>query len=167
MQEFICYTDGSFNTPGETHGGIVFWDRDTYKSRIHVYSKNNNFTSMRNVGGEIIAAYCAIVSTVNKVKELNKESMDTYKLTLIYDYRGVGDWITGAWKTNKTATRWYKEAVTKLLAEVPNLSLNLVWVKGHGYSAGNNEADRVAEYTMSYAKRNDISICLVDELINC
>ena len=166
MTNVICYTDGSFNTPGETHGGVVFWNGNTFSSRIHVYSKNEKFVSMRNVGGEIIAAYCAILSTASKIKELNKESMDTYKLTLIYDYRGVGDWLTGAWRTNKKATAWYKHAVDKLLSEVPNLKLELVWIKGHGYSAGNNEADRVAEYSMAYSKKNNIPICLVDELLD-
>lgn len=165
MKEFVCYTDGSFNNSNETHGGIVFWDNGTYASRIHVYSNQAVWYDMRNVGGELIAAYSAILSTVTKVKKLNEESMENYRLTLVYDYRGVGNWITGAWKAKKPATIWYRDNVKKLLEEVPNLSLNLVWIKGHGDCRGNNEADRVAEYTMGYALRNNIPICQIDEIM--
>ena len=167
MVNYLVYTDGSYHVEGETHGGIVFWDENagTYLSRTHVYTKLNKLTSMWNVGGEIIAAYCAIMMTVNKVKELNNETMDNYKLRLVYDYEGIGKWLTEMWKAKKPATQWFVKEVHKLLKEVPNLQLELIWVKGHGACAGNNEADRVSEYTMNYAKNNNIMICLIDEFI--
>lgn len=167
MKRYTVYTDGSFGDNGETHGGIVYWgDNDAPASCIHVYSKNSKFVSMRNVGGEIIAAWTAIFSIVDKVKRLNEECMDTYELQLVYDYEGVGKWLTGVWKTNKVATQWFVKSIKDLMSTVPNLKIKFIWVRGHSSTLGNNYADKVAAYNMAYCRNNNIPICNLDEIVN-
>ena len=167
MKRFVIYTDGSFGDTGEVHGGVVFWaDNKEDIKCIHVCSTNEHFVSMRNIGGEVLAAYSAIMSIVQRIKKSNEDLLETYELDLVFDYKGIGQWATGGWKTNKTATRWFAKNVNKLLKEVPNLKVNYIWVKGHGMSEGNNLADRVSEYTMQYCRRNNIPICSLDEYID-
>lgn len=165
MKSFTVYTDGSFGDNGETHGGIAFSNHDGTYNRVHVYTKHPAFVSMRNVGGEVLAAWSAIMSFIERIKKANNEEMETYELIIVYDYKGIGEWLTGGWKTNKTATQWFVQSVRKMLQEVPNVKLRYVWVKGHSSTAGNNEADRVSEYSMNYARSNNIPICNMDEVL--
>lgn len=162
---FKCYTDGSFGDSGETHGGLVFYKDNEVSSSLHVFSRLPDMTSMRNVGGEIIAAWCAITSVVETVKRENEKGMEYHTLDLVYDYKGVGCWATGEWKTNKKATQWFVKSVREMLATVPNLKVNFIWVKGHGANEGNNLADKIADYNMTYCKQKGIAVCCVDELI--
>jgi ribonuclease HI len=166
MKSFIVYTDGSFGDTREVHGGIVYWGADGPTSMIHVKSSLPQFVSMRNVGGEVIAAWSAIMSIANMVKDLNEKEMETYTLNIVYDYEGVGKWLTGAWRTNKPATQWFVKSVRDILSQVPNLSIKYIWVKGHDNTRGNEYADRVASYTMDYCELHEIPICNLDEVIN-
>lgn len=164
---FKCFTDGSFGNKGETHGGLVFYKDGVPMSALHVYTMLPEFADMRNVGGEIIAAWSAINSVVQLLKSRNVEEcgLEAHILYLVYDYEGVGKWLTGQWKTNKIATKWFVQNVKELLSSVPTLTVNYIWVKGHSVTEGNNRADKVANYNMEYCKINDISCVCVDSLI--
>lgn len=167
MKYYEVYTDGSFLMGSDTvHGGIVFVSPDTRKiaSTVHVQTKVPAFTAMNNVGGEVLAAWAAIMSVVSAVKAANEECMDTYTLTLVYDLQGVGAWITGKWKRNKQATKWFHDSVHKMMSEVPNLQLNLIWVKGHQDTYFNEIADAVANYDLS-RRRAGAPICDLDETL--
>lgn len=165
MKSYTVYTDGSFGDTNEVHGGIVYWGEDGPASFVHIKATKPEFVSMRNVGGEILAAWAAIMSIANKVKNANESEMEYYKLNLVYDYKGVGEWLTGGWKTNKVATQWFVKSVKEILSAVPNLKVNYVWVKGHASTEGNHYADLVANYNMEYSKRNNIPICNLDEVV--
>lgn len=166
MKVYNIYTDGSFWNKGSNpmvHGGIVFEkDGEIVKNlRFHVTSKNEMLTIMRNVGGEIAAAYMAIMIVVNS----SKDNDEPAEINLAYDYEGVGKWLTGEWQTKKPGTIWYRKAVYDLLNAHPNIKLNLRWVRGHQNTRGNIEADACAEYTMSYAKAENLTIFDLDKFI--
>lgn len=168
MKQFIIYTDGSFGEGQETHGGIVYWDAETNQPQasMHVYTTLPDFCSMRNVGGEVLAAYTAIFTAVQKIKSYNEESMETYKITLVYDYKGIGLWLMGKWQARKKATKWFVDSIKQMMSEVPNTSLEFIWVPGHtDHIPGNDVADKVAEYTTRYASNNGIAICCMDDFI--
>lgn len=155
MKYYTVFTDGSFGGDESlVHGGVVYWDTIENKatSMIHVQSSVPVFVSMRNVGGEVLAAWAAIFSIANNIKRLNEtEGLETYRLDLVYDYKGVGEWLSGGWRAKNPVTQWYKDSIKQLLSEVPNLDLKLIWVRGHVTdsvslaSAGNHAADRVAD----------------------
>lgn len=165
MKRYLVFTDGSFGDTGEVHGGIVYWGKDEPASNIHIRCSNPAFVSMRNVGGEVLAAWSAIMSVAANIKKLNEQEMETYQLELVYDYEGVGKWLTGAWKTNKPATQWFVKSVKEILSQVPNLTIKYTWVRGHSDTRGNQIADWVANYTMQYCNQNEIPICNLDEVI--
>ena len=156
-----CITDGSYGDTGDTHGGVVFYKDKTIASALHVVSKLTEMVSMRNVGGELIAAWCAITAVANTAKDCKEECI----LDLVYDYKGVGCWATGEWKTNKSGTIWYAKAIKEILRTTPNLKINFIWVKGHQSVEGNNIADMVADYNLDYCRKHNYPISCVDDLI--
>lgn len=160
MDTYVCYTDGSFGNAGETHGGVVYWNGSVESSNcIHVYTTHPDFTSMRNVGGEILAAYACVVSFIGKAQKLTEEvGLNLIKLKIVYDYEGVGKWVKGEWKAKKPATQWYVKRIRDLLEATTNLQVEWIWVRGHVGHAGNELADKVADYNMSYAKSHNITV---------
>lgn len=165
MKYFNAYTDGSFGDDRLTHGGVVFADElGEVTSAVHVKTGKTDFVSMRNVGGEILASWTAILIAVNSVKKYNEESMDTYQLNLVYDYEGVGKWLNGSWRAKKKATMWYVKTVRELLQSVPNLEINLQWVRGHSTTRLNNIADAVADY-QNQGKPYNAQLINLDEVL--
>lgn len=167
MKKWVIYTDGSYLRDSDTvHGGIVFVPEEGQELRqIHVKSTCSELVARWNVGGEILAAWCAIFSVYNEVKKLNNECLDTYAVDIIYDYEGIGKWLTKKWKRNNRATRWFVDSIHRMLQEVPNLKLNCYWVKGHANTYYNEIADAVAYYDMVHCEINDIPICDMDEIL--
>lgn len=170
MKKFLIYTDGSYcKGHKDTHGGIVYVpvNDEMELKRIHVFTTQPELVRSWNVGGECLAAWCALLSVVSEVKRLNKECMDTYECDIVYDYEGVGGWPTLAWKRReKPVAQWYYGAVTNLLKQVPNLKVNWRWVKAHtGRDPWNAEADAVAAYNMEHCEINNIPICDMDETL--
>lgn len=146
-----AYTDGSFNTEdGRAHGGIVMMCPDgvTIKDRLHVISTIESLTSMRNVGGEIVAAWAAAKS-ISLSCNTGCFGNEPVVLIIHHDYEGVSKWCTGEWRAKKPATIWYKNAIAALMNKTLKFDIQFEWVRGHGDSAGNKEADAVASYDMS------------------
>lgn len=168
MKVFDVYTDGSYlRGDSLTHGGIVFvnTDTNTVSSTIHVQTSIPDFVSMWNIGGELLAAWSAIMAVTSSVKKSNDEvGLDTYKMYLTYDLEGVGKYITGAYKAKKKATRWFHDSVHQLLQEVPNLELKLRWVKGHNGTTFNEIADAVSSYNPD-SRYKGCSVCDMDDVL--
>lgn len=167
MAHYRMYTDGSFCDGSDiTHGGIVFDGDNQYK--VHLYSRDPKFVSMRNVGGEVLAAWLAVFVAVENIKQEMKtsEGLQHHVVELVYDYNGVGCWLNGQWKCNKEGTAWYRDTIQKMISDVGCIELKLIHVKGHGTNEGNIEADKVANFNMEYAKSNGIQIIDIDEIIS-
>lgn len=161
------YTDGSFGDDGATHGSVVFASPEGNEC-IHVWTENPTLVASRNIGGECIAAWSALYAIVTKIKEMNEKGIEQHTARFTYDYQGVGAWVTREWKNaTKPTAVWYRQAMDKLLAEVPNLTVEWNWVKGHtGKCPGNTLADKVSAYNMSYCKFNHIPIVkMVDSVL--
>lgn len=163
--EIKIYVDGSFgDSDGRAHGGLVVYGEDGSKSAMHVYTTLSSFISMRNVGGEILAAYCAVKSVALRFSKepLCKEKCD---VTVYHDYEGVGKWYNGDWRAKKPATAWYTRKLHELVNKCPNVDLNFEWVRGHDTCDGNKEADAIASYDAFFAVTTGVPVVCMDNLL--
>ena len=99
-----AWCDGSYSIYTDTYSyGLVLIEPDgditTISQRF-----SDEYKTLRNVAGEVMGAMKAINLCV---------SWGYKELDLYYDYRGIEDWATGAWKAKKELTRTYKRLVDK------------------------------------------------------
>lgn len=131
--EIIAYVDGSYSLESGTYSyGVVLLTKnkkDTFSGR----DNNKNLAEMRNVSGELKGAMVAM----EKSLELNKDT-----LYLHYDYAGIEEWATGAWKTNKEGTKEYKRFYDSIRNQ---LKVVFIKVKAHSGIKYNEEADKLAK----------------------
>lgn len=169
MIYFDVYTDGSFLTASEgAHGGIVYVDYNTQKvlSWLHVESSYQPIVSMRNVGGELLALWSAIVSITGKIKSDAQNGIkETYVASFTYDYKGLGCWLTGEWQAKNPMVKWFINDIWKRIDSCPNLSIKLYWIKGHNGVRFNEFADSVASVYPNERPDNTI-VCDMDELLH-
>ena len=129
-----AFVDGSFNmsTGVYGYGGFLIDDNGTR----HELSGSGNFSemaSMRNVAGEILGSTAAIKKAIS----LGMKNVKVY-----YDYAGIEQWSTGAWKRNKEGTKNYYDFIKDAEQKI---KIEFVKVKGHSGIDGNEEADILAK----------------------
>lgn len=129
--EFIAYVDGSYYRNSFSYGCIIF-DGENVKEFKRAFH-NHKDAELHNVAGELHGAMKAIDYAL---KHLAK-SIDIY-----YDYKGIECWANGEWKTNKPATKAYKQYVEKTRK---NIEVRFHKVKGHSGDTWNERADRLAK----------------------
>lgn len=174
METIKVFVDGSFcqgdyrDGKQQVHGGFVIWDDENRcpLQELHVNTTIPELVSMRNVGGELLASFSALFCIVAGISDDRTPDDDPINIKLIYDYEGIGKWLTGEWKARKPGTQWYLRACEEILNSKPNLFLEPIWVKGHAGNYGNSKADLIASYTECYANANNIEILELDNKEN-
>lgn len=136
MSSPYAFVDGSFNKYSKVYGFGGFLVANNKYYPIYGRGSNSEWSSMRNVAGEILGA----VSAVNKAIKLGLD-----EITILYDYKGIEAWVTGGWRTNNPCTKRYKEEMQKA-KEVINIKFYKV--KGHSGVIGNEVADLIAKYSV-------------------
>lgn len=139
------YTDGSYNVRESNivfGGYVVLISTDSGDKPLwgrRVYTTNTAWTSMNNVGGELIGAITSFTEAFRTANEYGITQIDVY-----HDYEGVAHWITGRWAARKPATGLYVELVSALKKQYPNIHLVFHHVKGHSGNEYNEIADMIA-----------------------
>lgn len=128
-----AFVDGSFN--GSTnvfgYGGFLYHNGRAYPLMGSDY--NPFLSDMRNVAGEIWGA----MKAVQKAEELGIK-----ELKMLYDYRGIEEWATGRWRTNKPGTQMYADFM-----QSPERTVHVTFehVDAHTGIEGNEMADVMAK----------------------
>ncbi|MGB4588514.1 MAG: ribonuclease H family protein [Clostridiaceae bacterium] len=131
--EITIYVDGSYELSSERYayglvavesGEEIYIDKKAFKSE---------FSSMRNVAGEVLGA-------VTAMKYAKGEGYK--KLKLYFDYQGIESWALGTWKRNNKLTQGYHEFYKEIRQE---LQVKFVKVKGHSGDEFNDRADELAK----------------------
>lgn len=132
MKQAKAWVDGSFNQHNGLAGyGVYLIVGNESQELSGSVTKFDN--SSRNIVGEVTAA-------LNAIKRAIKEGCS--KITVYYDYAGIENWATGAWKRNKQLTKDYHAEVNDLMRSI---EVTFQHVKAHSGDENNNRADRLAK----------------------
>ena len=128
-----AWVDGSFSPEEKAfaYGVILF-----FRGETHIRSgrrEDEELLSMRNVAGELVAAWRAMQFCMER---------KIHALELYYDYEGIEKWCTGAWKANKQGTKAYRDYYRRISAE---LKVSFHKVRGHSGDKYNELVDKLAK----------------------
>lgn len=128
----IAFVDGSFNLEKNLVGYGVYLNYQNSKEIIYgSFEQQNNG---RNVEGEVAGSLAAArYAFENKLP-----------ITLYYDYEGIKNWATGAWRRNLSYTAAYHDEIQNLISE--GLDIEFVHVKAHTGIDGNEYVDKLAKF---------------------
>lgn len=126
--EYQAYVDGSYLEGHVGYGAVLLRGAIVVQEFSGAVTEH---TESRQVAGELVATmtvldYCA--------------QHDIGEVEIFYDYKGIEQWATGGWKTNKPLTQRYAAAVKQSPVKVR-------WrkVKSHSGNAWNDRADELAK----------------------
>ncbi|MCR4896042.1 MAG: reverse transcriptase-like protein [Lachnospiraceae bacterium] len=133
MNEITVYVDGSYNDALKKYAfGCVFLSPEGVRCAC---GSGNNPDSLksRNVTGEMLGAMYAVQCA-------RKSGYDA--IHIYYDYSGIEDWVTGAWKTKNDLTKKYAAAMRGWGQEI---TLHFHKVVAHTNVTYNELADEMAK----------------------
>lgn len=129
----VAYIDGSFdlNTKAYSFGGVLLIDGKEY--RFKKKYEEDEYSSLRNVAGEIKGAGYIINYCINHgIKELH----------LFYDYLGIEKWYNKTWKAKSTIAIEYVNFVDTVKDKIKVIFHK---VKSHTNNYYNDMADMLAK----------------------
>lgn len=134
QQELVAYVDGSYNDSLKRYAfGCVFLLPD---GRIFLqYGSGNEEQSLkgRNVTGEMLGAMYAVRAA---------QKSGYQRIRICYDYAGIENWVTGAWRTKQELTELYANSMRSW---AQSIDIQFEKVKAHTNVAYNELADRTAK----------------------
>ena len=136
-EPIYAFVDGSFNPATKVYGYGGFLSVNGKKYVLQGHNKDEEMATMRNVAGEI----CGSMAAVKKAEELGIK-----ELTILYDYKGIEEWVKGTWRANKKGTIEYADFMR-------NTKVNITFkkVEAHTGIEGNEMADVLAKNAVGIA----------------
>ena len=124
-----AYVDGSHRHDKVGWGVVILKDGKLHDVLCGVMNEEE-VQGTRQVAGELQAVKAALSwCTEKKVKEI----------FIYYDYAGVREWVTGAWKARNPVTQDYRDYV-----RASGVKINWIKVKSHSGNKYNDMADELA-----------------------
>ena len=129
-----AYVDGSFYQ-GKCGWGCVITSVP-YPAGVLVERKGRlkDPQGHAQVGGELKATMTGLAWAINN---------DFHEMEIIYDFKGIRNWVTGEWQTNNLMARTYQAWMRNQIEEHTML---VYWthVFSHTGNEGNERADQLA-----------------------
>ena len=148
----FAYIDGSFSKKGGCYGWGGFIFTGTKYHILQGTGTRAEFITERNIAGEL-------VGVLDVMDECPKH--DIHEINLYYDYTGIENYITGAWKAKTPLANYYRDTL-QLMATAYNLTIHFIGVKGHTGNEGNELADYLAKEAVG-AKLRKKDIAALEE----
>jgi ribonuclease H-related protein len=152
--EAIIYVDGSYDNSIKRYGyGAIIFNRGV-KKIIQGSGDEADLIELRNVAGELKAAMSSMKYAISN--EINK-------VYLHYDYSGIENWFTGAWKSNTELTREY----ANFAEEIKNiLDVVFIKVKAHSGDKYNEEVDKIAKNSIKESVNDKVRVNPINKNID-
>lgn len=135
------YVDGSYNSKtdkvGYAYVGLIDGNL-TFKGSSNLSNK----TRLRNIFGEITAAYAAVIIA---------KKHGYSRIKIYYDYSGIEEWVTGNWTAKSQITQNYAR-----LMRNSGVSIEFVKVKAHSGNKWNEVVDEMARKATLMPTTNSI-----------
>ena len=124
-----AYVDGSYKDGRVGWGAVIIKNNELYGEFCGLLNDGEE-QGTRQVAGELRA-----------VKEVIFwcQEQGVKEITIHYDYTGIKDWPTGAWKAKNPITQDYRDYV-----RASGLKIHWVKVKSHSGNKYNDKADKLA-----------------------
>ncbi len=134
MAKIEAYVDGSW-MDGRVGWATVIIKNDELYGEFSGVLDDEEVQGTRQVAGELKAVEQTLFWCVEQgIKEI----------TIYYDYAGIKEWVTGAWKAKIPVTQKYRDYIRSL-----NVKIHWVKVKGHSGVKYNEMADKLAKKVIS------------------
>ncbi len=154
--EVIAFVDGSYDVKEEKSAfGVIVLDSNGNKETLYkafTKSLGEEFIALRNVAAELEG----VKEAINWAIKYNKE-----KITIYFDYAGIEEWATGAWKAKNQITQDYVNFITDRRKKV---DISFVKVPAHAGIGLNEEVDSIAKNALlekGFKTYNDGSVYFV------
>jgi viroplasmin and RNaseH domain-containing protein len=106
----LAYVDGSYNIKTKEYGyGCVLIEGQQVIQQLLGKGNIPEYSSMRNVSGEILGCMKAIAYAIDHHYE---------SICIYYDYEGIEKWATGLWKANKEQTQNYVKTINDMKKKI-------------------------------------------------
>lgn len=124
-----AYVDGSYRE------GLVGWATVIVKDGV-LYGEFSGVMNEEEVQGtrQVAGELKAVEETLFWCKEQKVKEISIY-----YDYTGIKEWVTGAWKAKKEITQRYRDHIRAC-----GIKINWIKVKSHSGISFNEKADQLA-----------------------
>ncbi len=136
-EEAAAFVDGSYDADSQAGGyGVIYLEKDEKKTTLSGSfngQEDPDLAALRNVAAELMGVRCAVEKAVSDKKK---------KLTIFYDYAGIGCWADGSWKTNRRITEEYAAFIKE---NRPLITLVFQKVPAHTGVTYNEEVDQLAK----------------------
>lgn len=133
---YKLFVDGSFANNRCGSGWVLVDNLDRIVAKESVPLKSDN--GMRQVTGELNAVMFGIYECLEReIKELE----------IHFDYLGIREWVTGAWKAKNVHTQNYRDLMRDVEKEI---NIKFVKVKAHSGNYFNDLADKLSKEACDY-----------------
>ena len=137
------FTDGScLGNPGPGGWAAILFEREAKKPFITLKGHESETTNNR----------MEMVAVIEALRFICENHLQQSPVTLFSDSTLVIKTLSLGWKRKKNLDLW--EELDELNEE---LSVEYVWVEGHGKNKWNNECDRIAVAESTKAKKKNLS----------
>ena len=136
----VAFTDGGYKGKEKIYGYGIYIIAPNEEKPVEICDivRTEQFHNSNNIGPEVMAVINALDWALSNEYD---------KITVFYDYEGIGKWANNEWDASSEIANWFINKLTTTYNDL--LDIEYVWVKGHNKIEYNEKADKLATQAMN------------------